>query len=251
MIDYDSIIQLVRESGDMAKTHAGNVSGRLTAKQWTTEIDLEIEDRFKKKISEFGEKHVIYAEEDNYIFKHSEDIWVVDPISHTFSFIHGLPHYAVVISHLHKGEVLFACIYDPSMQELFVGYKGKGSYLNDKKMQVSTATADLCILYEAVPVAEWTKEYNAKMFVKLMDVGWVKMYGSAGLHYAYVASGRVDACVCTNKDTFPEFAGKLLVEEAGGKFTDFQGKALDHTTRGIIASNGVIHNTLLQTVASV
>jgi myo-inositol-1(or 4)-monophosphatase len=248
MIDYDSIIQLVQESGDMAKTHAGNVSGRLTAKQWTTELDIEIENRLKEKIETFGKNHIVYAEEDNYVFTHSEDIWAIDPISHTFSFIHGLPHYAVVVSHLHKGQVLFACVYDPSMQEIYIAFKDKGAYMNDTKLQVSAATNDLCILYETVPVEKWTKEHNAKMFTTLMNVGWVKMYGSAGLHYAYVASGRVDACVCTNKDTFPEFAGKLLVEEAGGTFTDFKGQALTHTTRGIIASNGIIHQRLLQAV---
>jgi len=251
MIDYNQIIQLVRESGDMAKTHAGNVAGQLTAKQWTTKLDLIIENRLKEKIQTFDKDHVMYAEEDNYIFTHSEDIWAIDPISHTFSFIHGLPHYAVVVSHIHKGEVIFACVYDPSMEELFVAYKMKGAYLNNKNLEVSTAKDDLCILYEAVLVAEWTKEYNAKVFTTLMNVGWAKMYGSAGLHYAYVASGRVDACVCTNKDTFPEFAGKLLVEEAGGKLTAFNGEKLYKETRGIIASNGIIHQKLIEEVAKV
>lgn len=251
MNDYNSIIRLTQEAGDTIKTHAGNVSTRLTAKQWTTELDLEVENKLKEAVKKFGENHIIYAEEDNYTFQHSEDIWVVDPISHTFAFIHGLPHYAIVISHIHKGEVSFACIYDPSTQETFTAFKGKGSYLNDKKLHVSEATNGLCILYEAVPVANWTLEHNAKLFTRLMKIGWVKMYGSAGLHYAYVAAGRADACVCTNKDTFPEFAGKLLVEEAGGIFTDFKGEKLTHDSRGIIASNGKIHQKLLEEVAKV
>jgi myo-inositol-1(or 4)-monophosphatase len=70
-------------------------------------------------------------------FTNSENVWIIDPISNTLNFIHGLPHYSVVLSHVYKSELLFAVVYDPSTQEMFTAEKGKGAFLNDIKISVS------------------------------------------------------------------------------------------------------------------
>src|SRR5258708_31896296 len=98
---------------------------------------------------------------------------------------------------------------------MFTAYKGKGSYLNGKKIKIKSSK-DICIIYKPTLVSPWSKKQLINIVKKLIDIGNLRSYGSAGLHYAYVACGRAQAVVSCNKDTFPEFAGKLLVEEAGG-----------------------------------
>ncbi len=155
-----------------------------------------------------------------------------------------MPHYSLVLSHLYKGEVKFAVVYDPSTKELFTAEKGKGVFLNNKPVSVSKKKKDLFFLIGPyfTPPRKYRKK-ALKVISAMSDRGsTVRILGSLAVHYAHVACGRADVAISFNEDTFPEFAGKLLVEEAGGKFTDFKGKALKVETQGIIASNGLIHN---------
>jgi myo-inositol-1(or 4)-monophosphatase len=162
-----------------------------------------------------------------------------------FAFIHGPPHYAVVVTHLHKGQTVFSAVCDPSIDELFVAEKGKGTTLNGKSVTVNQ-TNDLCFMYDSEMEATWiTKEKRIDVLSKLMDHGRSKAFGSAALTYAYVACGRAQGAIDINKDPFTTFAGELLVEEAGGKVTDRNGQKITLETQGVIASNGAVHELLL------
>ncbi len=247
---YNQVIDKIKELGDNLASIAGNVADVGKKKSWLTEWDIKIENDLTDLIKTFPGKHSIFAEEINNEYFEAEDIWVIDPISNTFNFIYGLPHYAIVLSHLHRGEVVFAAVYDPSTKELFTAEKGKGVFLNNKQIKVSDRITELSILVgpHLTPKSPYREE-TLKILEATSLLGTVRTFGSLGVHYAYVACGRIDVAISKNKDTFPEFAGKLLVEEAGGKFTDFSGNELTITTHGIVASNGKIHEKILNIVS--
>lgn len=234
------------ELGDTIVSEAGTVSDIGTEKQWLTERDLEIETKLSNFILKFDPGAQIYAEELHDNFNEGKSIWIIDPISSTYNFINGLPHFTVVVSHMKDGEVIFAAVYDPSAKELFSAEKGKGVYLNNKKVGVRDRS-DFTIL---IGGCFERKLFNENLY-ELFKLGTVRVLGSVALHYAYVACGRTTVAYSNNKDTFPEFAGKLLVEEGGGVFTDGTGNPLTHECKGIIAaSNKDNHKKILEIVGT-
>ena len=123
---------------------------------------------------------------------------------------------------------------------MLIAEKGKGTFLNKKRFHVSNREKDHFFLIDG---GKYCEEKALKIISTIWEDGnTVRILGSLGVHYAHVACGRIDGAISFNYDTFPEFAGKLLVEEAGGKFTDFNGGILNHKTVGIIASNGLLHD---------
>src|SRR3989338_2880617 len=247
---YQKIINKIIELGDTLPAISGRTFDIGKTKMYLTEKDLEIETELTNMINTFPGKHSIYAEELHDTFVEDDNVWIIDPISSTANFIHGMPHYSVVLSHISKGELKFAVVYDPSNKELFTAEKGKGAFLNNKKIRVSNNHDDhLCLMNRS-------RKYMKEVSYKINDVisknaDTIRDIGSLGVHYAYVACGRADSAVSFNQDTFPEFAGKLLVEEAGGKFTDFNGDILHHKTAGIIASNGLVHDQMRNMIKNV
>ena len=241
---YQEIIKKIVELGDSLPAIAGHTLDVGKSKQWLTQKDIEIETELANLINTFPGAHSVYAEEMHNIFIEDENVWIIDPISNTINFIQGMPHYSVVLSHLYKGETQFAVVYDPSNKELFTAEKGKGTFLNNKRVNVSNRTKDTIFLIGPYAVPPHREKFLKTISILSQNSSVMRNLGSLGVHYAYVACGRADFAISFNYDTFPEFAGKLLVEEAGGKFTDFNGEALTSTTEGIIASNAMIYDQI-------
>lgn len=241
---YQKIIDKITELGDSLPKISGNVIDIGKNKKWLTEIEIEIEIALINIINTLPGKHSFYAEELHRVFVANDNVWIIDSISGTINFIHGMPHYSIVLSHLHKGKVKFALVYDPSNKELFTAEKGKGTFLNGKQVYVSSRKENLFFMIGPyfTPPRPYRKKALRIIEMMLENGNTIRTFGSLGIHYAYVACGRADVAISFNEDTFPEFAGKLLVEEAGGKFTDFKGNDLNTQTEGVIASNGVVHN---------
>ena len=251
---YQKIINKIIELGETLPAIAGHITDIGKDKEWLTEKDAEIEAELSNVIiHSFPKGHSIYGEELHGTFIPDDNIWIIDPISNTMNFIRGMPHYSVVLSHLYKGEVCFAVVYDPSNKELFTAEKGKGTFLNNKRVHVSTRKQNVFFMIGPYLTPPRTYREKALKVIGAMseNSGTMRNLGSLGVHYAYVACGRVDAAISFNEDTFPEFAGKLLVEEAGGKFTDFNGNVLNIKPNGIIASNNLIHNQVQTLIAGI
>lgn len=230
------LTEYVRHTGNRLRQKAGKITDLRDGKLWVTEEDVAIERELSGLIHEVNPQATIFAEEEHNMFEQSNEVWIIDPISHTFNFIHGLPHYAISIARMVNNEVVFALVYDISMDELFIAEQGQGTTLNGLRVQVRPDLEGAAILYDPKFGGQHSRAANMKIFSALAEFGWVKSFGSMALHYAYVSCGRVQAAVSTTKDAFPEFAGSLLVQEAGGVFTDFQGKPLTIDTRHIIAA---------------
>lgn len=242
---YDQIISLARKNGQLLKEKAGLIEDIGVKKKYLTELDLQIERDFENLISKLTGEHSIFAEEEHDSFQDSENVWIIDPISSTYNFIHGLPHYAIALTHVLKGESVFSLVYDPSMDEMFTAEIGKGAFLNGEKIEVNRGLRDGCIMYEFSSTII-SKEKGAKLLGELSEFRYVKKsLGSLGIHYCYVACGRASAAVSVNKDAFPEFAGKLILEEAGGRVSDFLGNEIDLNSVGVVFSDGEVHEEVL------
>lgn len=242
---YQSIIDYVLTSGKRIVKRAGAIEDIGITKAFLTEEDIAIERGFKQIIQGFGDDHTIFAEEENQELLKSKNVWVIDPISGTATFIKGLPHYAVVVSHIRNNETVFAAIYDPSMNDLYTAFKGKGTFHNGKRitMPPKSKSKDIIIKY----ATQW-KETTIKLWPKLSEQFYVWVYmNSIALNYCYVAHGKVDGVVSLTKDVFPEFAGSLIIKEAGGRFSNNKGE--EHVKIGdriFIGGNKETYDQLLK-----
>jgi myo-inositol-1(or 4)-monophosphatase len=178
----------------------------------------------------------------------SEYLWIVDPIDGTTNYVHGFPFFSVSIALAYRGQVIVGVVYDPSRDELFVAERGKGAYVHGRKMQVSNEkTLSQSLLATGLPADHHVAlPANLKEIQALAPkVRNLRIAGSAALHLAYVAAGRVSGFWEHNLSSWDIAAGSLLVEEAGGRLSDMNGDDYHIGVRNILASNGAIHDELL------
>ncbi len=109
---YEKVVEFVKNAGERLRGKAGTIPDIGVRKAYLTEEDLRIEREFGEIIKTFGPDHNLYAEEEHDVFKTSDNVWVMDPISGTSTFIRGLPHYGIVVAHIQKGETKLAIVYD-------------------------------------------------------------------------------------------------------------------------------------------
>jgi myo-inositol-1(or 4)-monophosphatase len=214
-----------------------------------TEIDKKSEEIVITKIKQRFPHHDFLAEESGSHQKESEYRWIIDPLDGTTNFTHGFQIFSVSIALEVKGEVVVGVIYDPNMDELFTAEKGKGAYCNNKPITVS----DRSSLIESLLVTGFP--YNIKEnpdnavqhFINfLMEAQAVRRLGSAALDLCYVAAGRIDGFWEVSLNPWDMAAGVLLVQEAGGKYTDFRGFPSSIYNKQMLASNGLIHEKMME-----
>ncbi len=182
-----------------------------------------------------------------------EYLWIVDPIDGTTNFVHGFPFFSVSIALAYKGEVIVGVIYDPWHDELFVAEKGKGAYLKGKRMSVSkdAKLSDSLIATGFPAGTHSTLPVNMRGLQALAPkVRNVRVVGSAALHLAYVAAGRLSGFWEIGLNSWDIAAGALLVREAGGEVTDTLGRPYTLPVRHVLATNGHIQRELQLELAS-
>jgi len=218
-----------------------------------TECDHVAEELIIKAIHSQFPDHSILGEESGVLDRSSEYCWVIDPIDGTTNFAHKIPIFAVSIALEHNGQILVAVLLDPMRDELFTAMSGEGAWLNENPMRISTAAS----LSESVIMAGFP--YNSKLLDEYLEVfrassiraQGLRRLGSAALALAYVAAGRIDGFWTMNINLWDVAAGLLLIEEAGGKITGLDGNARDLTEKSMIASNGKIHDELVEMISGV
>lgn len=248
---YDQVTQFIKDAGERLREKAGHIPDIGVTKDFLTEEDLRIEREFGELIGTFGPDHRLFAEEEHDSFEASDNVWVMDPISGTSIFMRGMPHYGVVVSHLVKGAVKFAMVYDPAMRNMYTAEEGKGMFLNGDRQHVGVVDAQapkilLVVSRKWNPPALFARFANA-----LTEFNVYRFPLSDGISYAYVASGKFDGVIALTKDTFPDFAGSLLVKEAGGIFTNREGGDIKPTDRVFVAAHPSIHAKLLDITRTV
>lgn len=243
------------ETGKMIKERQGSavkIVEKSSPYDLVTEVDQEAEMLIRSRINQAFPEHQILGEEGVYqgqevSLEDSEYVWLVDPIDGTNNFIKGLPGYTVSIGLACRGELIVGVVYDPTTNELFWGEKGKGAYLNENRLQVSSVS-NLTESTVATGFPSDIHQHRAQVMNQIQKLGGiclnVRVLGSAALHLVYVAAGRLEAFWEPGLNIWDTAAGTLIVQEAGGMVTSMQGEAFDLSTRGVVASNGRLHERL-------
>jgi myo-inositol-1(or 4)-monophosphatase len=236
--------------------------------EYKTDVDLvTVADRTSEQLildrlaATFPE-HGIYGEEGTRHHIEREYRWYVDPLDGTTNFAHGFPAFCVSLGLEHRppgtapeadGTLVAGVIYDPLRDELFVGERGQGAYLNGKRLHVSRAAqVGETLLATGFPSRARHMNPNAHMYheITLRSHG-VRRAGSAALDLAYTAAGRIDGYWEFNLNPWDTSAGVLLVLEAGGTVTGFDGQPCQLNSREVLASNGLIKDELLAIFADI
>jgi myo-inositol-1(or 4)-monophosphatase len=212
-----------------------------------TVADRESEALILERIRKQFPTHDVMGEEGARIETGGEYKWYVDPLDGTTNFAHGYPVFCVSLAVERRGQRIAGVIYDPTRNEMFSAELGGGARLNDKAIHVS-ATADQgeSLIATGFPSHKRHKNPNIYFYHQLtLRTHGVRRAGSAALDLCNVASGRFDGFWEFNLNPWDTAAGVLMVEEAGGKVTDFSGGAFQIASRETLASNGLVHDALL------
>ncbi|MCX5782616.1 MAG: inositol monophosphatase family protein [Elusimicrobia bacterium] len=195
--------------------------------------------------------HSFLAEEDNNLSCDMENCWVIDPLDGTVNFIHKIPLFCVSIAYKYKNKIISGVIHCPVLKETFIAEKNKGAYLNGKKISVSCVNN----LARSLVVTGFPYDRSRlKRVIKnlgniLGETQGIRRLGSAAMDLAYVACGRFEAFWEEGLNPWDSAAGALIVEEAGGKVTDYNGEKCFEKKRHILATNGLVHKKMLKYVS--
>jgi myo-inositol-1(or 4)-monophosphatase len=246
-------IEIAKKAGSLlldgfsSKTSISNQSS--DPRHLVTRFDLESEkliiDAIRKKYPE----HNILSEETGYIDNKSHYTWIVDPLDGTRNFVSKNPFFSISIALLYKREIVIGVIYAPVLDELYTTEKGKGAFLNGHRVSVSEVKDIKKSFIVSCEGSDKRITRSVRLFqgIRPLVIDMRKL-GSAALESAWVASGRAEAYVVTKINPWDIAAGILLVEEAGGRVTDFRGKKWNLKRSDLILSNGKIHDLLLSIV---
>jgi myo-inositol-1(or 4)-monophosphatase len=192
--------------------------------------------------------HGIVAEEGGGHEGASEYRWFVDPLDGTTNFAHSYPVFNVTLALEHAGQMIAGVVFDPLRQELFSAERGAGAYLNNRRIRVSNARRlEDSLVCTGFPSRKRHLNVNVHFYHQLaMATHGVRRSGSAAIDLAYVACGRLDAFWEFGLNPWDMAAGRLLVEEAGGRVSDMEGKPHQFSLAHLLVDNGHIHEQMLQ-----
>jgi myo-inositol-1(or 4)-monophosphatase len=212
-----------------------------------TVADRNSEALIRERILKQWPTHDVLGEEQGLVDRGSDYRWYVDPLDGTTNFAHGYPVFCVSMALEYKGRLIVGLVYDPTRDELFTAEQGSGAYLNHQRISVSK-TSRLAESLVATGFPSHKRHKNPNIFfyhqITLRTHG-VRRAGSAALDLCCVACGRFDGFWEFNLNSWDTAAGVLIVEEAGGKVTDFSGGPFQLNSRETLASNGLVHAALL------
>jgi myo-inositol-1(or 4)-monophosphatase len=222
-----------------------------------TAADRAAETLIRERISKQFPSHDVLGEEQGLNDQRSDYRWYVDPLDGTTNFAHGYPVFAVSMALEHqaleerssgqRGRRIAGVIYDPTRDELFTAEQGRGAHLNGKPIHVSQATQlKECLVATGFPSHKRHKNPNIYFYHQItLRTHGVRRAGSAALDLCNVACGRFDGFWEFNLNPWDTAAGVLIVEEAGGKVSRFDGSPFELDSRETLASNGLVHEALL------
>ena len=232
-----------------------NTDFKITNKEGINNPVTEADHASEKAIFEVIKKdfpdHFILSEEAGEIKMDSEYKWIIDPIDGTINFANNIPICCVSIGVEHKGKMIMGAVYNPFMNEFYFAEKAVGAWLNDKKLTVTKKdkVINSCLVTGFPYTYLDAPNGPLQVFEKLIRKGVpVRRLGSAALDLCWLAAGRFDGFYEHKLQAWDSAAGFLIVEEAGGKVTDFNGNYYSVYQPHILATNGLIHDELLQII---
>ncbi len=251
----EKAIIVVREAGDFLKSESGRfTAGDVEEKglhDLVTYVDRESEKRIVEGLSEIIPEAGFIVEENQNLESTKDLNWIIDPLDGTTNYIHHIPVYSISVALRREDEFIMGIVFEPNRDECFYTWKGAPSYLNGNKISVSkTRTLDDSLLATGFPYHDYSlMEKYLALFDKLMRSSrGIRRLGSAAIDLAYVACGRFEVFYEYGLHLWDIAAGVLIVKNAGGRVTDFNGDRYFNEKRQIIATNSMTHAEFLQIV---
>lgn len=246
-------VQVARDAGNLLVQRLG--AAQITNKgdiDLVTEADVAAEELIIDRIRSHYPQHGILAEESGEAVpegpKRGEWKWIIDPLDGTTNYAHGYPCFCVSIAVEQSGTLEIGVVYDPMRNEMFAAERGHGATLNERRIRVSNIE-DLnnAMVCTGFPYDVRNRPDFARDFTNFtLHAQAVRRDGSAALDLAYVACGRFDGFWEDGLNAWDIAAGALLINEAGGRITNFNNEPLDIYTRKVVASNGRVHEAMLR-----
>jgi myo-inositol-1(or 4)-monophosphatase len=243
------------EAGGKELQRFFNGEFKITNKEGINNPVTEADHAAEKAIIDIIQKnypdHFILSEETGEIITNSEYKWIIDPIDGTINFTNGIPICCVSIGVEKEGEMIMGAVYAPLLNELFFAEKGLGATLNDRKIKVGNKSEVInsCLVTGFPYTYLDAPNGPLQVFEKLIRKGVpVRRLGSAAIDLCWVAAGRFDGFYEHKLAAWDSAAGFLMVQEAGGKVTDFDGNKYSPYQPHIVATNGLIHDELLDII---
>lgn len=247
----EDIIKISKEAGSIIRNGFGtnlNIEFKTNETNLVTQIDKASEKLIKEFISKNYPTHGILAEESGETKNSSDFVWVVDPLDGTTNFAHSLPIFSVSIGVQKSGKTVAGVVYDVMQDIVYCAEKGSGAFANDKKISVSkNDNIGHSVLVTGFPydLAESNEEIFEKFEAFTRASRGMRRLGSAAIDFCYVAKGVFDGFWEVYLHPWDVCAGKFILEEAGGRVTGFDGEDIDIYSKKILATNGLIHNTMV------
>ena len=247
-------VQAAQQAGAFLRDNVGKIKNIEEKygqeKNLVTEIDRGSEKIIIDHISKAFPHHTFLGEESGKSATgDAEFVWVIDPLDGTTNYTHGFPVFSVSIALEVRGIVEVGVVYDPNFDEMFTAERGKGAFLNGKRMQVTkTSTIGKSMLVTGFPynIAD-NPQHAIEHFINFLKKSQaVRRMGSAAIDLAYVAAGRYEGFWEVALQPWDKAAGELLVLEAGGKVTGFDGGPATIYDEETLASNGAVHQAMLE-----
>jgi len=244
------ILKAAKEAGKIILKNYNNL-GPLKFKRprdIVTKVDVLSEKTIINTIKKIYPSHNFITEESGTINKGSKFTWIIDPIDGTTNFVSKIPHFAVSIALAKNDNILLATVYNPITNEMFFAEKGKGSYLNDKKLHVSNKR----LLKDSMLGFSLPLEIHlAKKTLNILSNTYgtfrgLRNFGSAALNMCYIANQKLDLYLSLNISSWDVSAAKLIIEEAHGKVTNINGENWKINDNTIICSNSILHDKLIK-----
>jgi len=248
MKELNSAINVALRAGKMIKSslgkrHSIRFKGAINM---VTDVDEKAEALIVQSLRRAFPQYAVLAEE-----KHSQakgdNRWIIDPLDGTTNFAHGFPFFAVSIALEKQGKVVLGVVYDPVHEELFTAVDGRGAHLNKRKIHVSgVRRINKAFLATGFSYSvKRKKENNISNFSRFIMASLaVRRAGAAAIDLCYVACGRFDGFWELDLKPWDTAAGALIIQEAGGKVTHFDGTPFSNYSNNILASNGLIHSQM-------
>jgi myo-inositol-1(or 4)-monophosphatase len=241
------------EAGKILRQILGNIRQIETKNNQESNLVTDADTAAETKIIEIIHSrypdHQILSEEKGSFRSDSEFKWIIDPLDGTTNYTHAFPVFSVSIGIELRGEMIAGIVYDPMRNEMFHAEKGKGAYLNEKPIRVSQVSAiEKAMLVTGFPYnIKQNPHFCTERFVAFLHRAQaVRRLGSAAIDCAYIAAGRLDGYWEVSLHPWDKAAGQLLVTEAGGTVTNFEGGPHDLYAPPILASNGRIHDIMVE-----
>ena len=255
MNHLETAVEIARDAGALLVRYFERrvVAERKGEYDLVTEADRASEALVVERLRARFPSHAIVAEEGGGVESGSEYRWYVDPLDGTTNFAHGFPIFNVTLGLEKAGEPIAGVIYDPLRQEMFTAEQGSGAWLNNRRIRVSAAPRVAEALFSTgFPNRKRSGNYNIHFYHQLaMASHGVRRSGSAAIDLAWVACGRLDGFWEFGLQPWDMAAGRLIVAEAGGRYSDMEGRPHNLKARHLAADNGLIHDELLALFARI